>query len=105
MRKIHVIGEYYPYKNLCNTAHQYLLTRVIGLDKTSQDKFSSYISDSISQKENNFRNISKRDKAFVELMSQSARMQDENIERRRQERYQSMIDELNESKQPPFRRK
>lgn len=75
MRKIHVIGEYYPYKNLCNTAHQYLLTRVNGLDKTSQDKFSSYIGDSISQKENNFRNISKREKAFVELMSQGARMQ------------------------------
>lgn len=105
MRKLHIIGEYYPYKDLCNKAHQYLLTRANSLDKTSQDKFSSYIGDSISQKENNFRNILKRDKAFVELMSQGARMQDENIERRRQERYQSMIDELDEAQQPPFRRK
>lgn len=105
MRKSHIIGEYYPYKDSCNTAHRYLLTRVNGLDKPSQDKFASYIGTSISQKEDNFRGVSRRDKAFVEVMSQGARMQDENIERRRQEKYQSMIDELDEYQQPPFRRK
>lgn len=105
MRKSHIIGEYYPYKDSCNTAHQYLLTRVNGLDKPSQDKFASYIGTSISQKEDNFRGVSRRDKAFVEVMSQGARMQDENIERRRQEKYQSMIAELDEYQQPPFRRK
>lgn len=105
MRKSHIIGEYYPYKDLCNTVHQYLFTRVNDLDKTSQDKFSSYIGTSISQKENDFRGISRKDKAFVEVMSQGARIQDENIKRRRQEKYQSMIDELDESQQLPFRRK
>ena len=59
MRKSHIIGEYYPYKDLCNTVHQYLFTRVNDLDKTSQDKFSSYIGTSISQKENDFRGISR----------------------------------------------
>ena len=52
MKKLHIIGEYYPYIDLCNKAHQYLLTRANSLDKNSQDKFSSYIGDSISQKEN-----------------------------------------------------
>lgn len=44
-----------------------------------------------------------RDKSFVEIMSSQARVQDEAIQQRRDERYQQMIDEAGEVISPTSR--
>ena len=101
----HKVGEYLPHRDKSVKACEYVYSRVSKIGQLEQQRFSGYIESTIDSSTTKRRFVSDRDKAFVESMSSRSREYRENLEGVRQERYQGMIDELDENQLPPFRRK